>query len=137
MRNELSLDLTSQAFKANPYPLYAHLRASAPVCRTRLSDGRAAWLVTRYADVERTLKDPRLAKDRRRVPGSPDHLPFERLLAPLAQPFSQNMLDLDGDDHARLRGLVHKAFTPRLVERLRTRIQQLADQLLDAVERSG
>jgi cytochrome P450 PksS len=44
---------------------------------------------------------------------------------------ARNMLDLDGPDHARLRALVHKAFTPRLVERLQARIQTLADELLD------
>ena len=47
------------------------------------------------------------------------------------------MLDLDAPDHTRLRTLVHKAFTPRLVEQLRGRIQALADDLLDAAQRKG
>ena len=44
----------------------------------------------------------------------------------------RNMLDLDPPDHTRLRALVHKAFTPRLVEEMRGRIQALTDELLDA-----
>ena len=44
------------------------------------------------------------------------------------------MLNRDGDDHRRLRRLVTKAFTPRMVEQLRPRIQTIADELLDAVE---
>ena len=47
------------------------------------------------------------------------------------------MLDLDPPDHTRLRALVHKAFTPRLVEQLRQRIQSLADQLLDRAANRG
>ncbi len=43
----------------------------------------------------------------------------------LFRPLTRNMLDLDPPDHTRLRALVHKAFTPRLVELLRERIQRL------------
>jgi cytochrome P450 PksS len=92
--------------------------------------------VTRYDDVAATLKDERLAKDltnalsdeqQARQPWTPGFL----------KPLTRNMLDLDGTDHARLRALVHKAFTPRLVEQLRGRFQALADDLLDAVPDSG
>ena len=47
------------------------------------------------------------------------------------------MLDLDPPDHTRLRALVHRAFTPRLVEQMRGRIQSLADELLVAAGRRG
>ena len=47
------------------------------------------------------------------------------------------MLDLDPPDHTRLRALVHKAFTPRLIENMRERIRSLTDELLDAVEARG
>lgn len=77
-----------------------------------------------------------MGKDRRRV--STRHpLPFEQFLKPLAVPLEFSMLDLDPPDHTRLRALVHKGFTPRLVECLRERMQTLADQLLDrALQRS-
>src|SRR6266851_8506096 len=132
-----TLDLTSWRFKADPYPQFARLRADSPVRRTRLPDGRVAWLVARYADVAVALKDPRFAKDRRRVEGQRRAAWFERLLEPLVKPLSVNMLDLDGADHTRLRNLVHKAFTPRLVDQLRDRIQRLADGLLDSAARGG
>ena len=47
------------------------------------------------------------------------------------------MLNLDEPDHTRLRGLVHKAFTPRLVANMLERIQTLTDELLDAVQARG
>ena len=57
-------DLASPAFKANPYPYYARLRAEAPVWRITLPDKQTAWLVTRYDDVAEVLKDERFAKDK-------------------------------------------------------------------------
>src|ERR687897_3127391 len=129
-------DLASPAFKANPYPFYARLRAEAPVWRATLRDRRTAWLVTRYEDVARVLKDDTFAKDklnamdqeqRAKTPWVPGFL----------EPLERNMLDLDDPDHARLRALVSKAFTPRLIERLRGRIEALCEELLDAMERRG
>src|SRR5215471_2912501 len=132
----LKLDLVSQAFKANPYPTYAHLRTSAPVAFTQLPDGRHAWLISRYADVMAALRDARLAKDRRTVT-TPQRMRFERLFEPIFRSLQFNMLDLDPPDHTRLRALVHKAFTPRLIEPMRGRVQALADELLDAVASRG
>ena len=53
------------------------------------------------------------------------------------RPLTRNMLDLDPPDHTRLRALVQRAFTPRLVEQMRRRIESLADELLDARPRAG
>ncbi len=122
-------DLASPTFKANPYPFYARLRAEAPVYRftLRTLGKRDGWLVSRYADVLSVLKDPRLAKDPRSASGTAK----EPWVPGFLKPLQRNMLDLDPPDHTRLRGLVHKAFTPRLVEQLRGRIQALCDQLGD------
>ncbi len=132
-------DVTSPAFKANPYPFYARLRAEAPVYRVKAMTSihrRDGWLVTRYDDVVSVLKDPRLVKNRRNTA-----LPGERVKEPwvpgVFKPLAQNMLDQDAPDHTRLRALVHKGFTPRLVEQLRTRIQSLTEDLLDSAERKG
>jgi cytochrome P450 len=67
------IDLGSSAFKADPYPYYARLRAEAPVHRVRLPNRQTAWLITRYDDVLAALKDPRLVKDAwaRPAPESP------------------------------------------------------------------
>ena len=123
-------DLASPRFKANPYPFYARLRTEAPVYRTTVALGLVGWLVTRYDDVLTVLKDERFAKD-----WSPKMPWFFR--SGFARPLTRSMLNLDPPDHTRLRTLVHKAFTPRLVEGLRGRIQSVCDDLLNAVAPSG
>jgi cytochrome P450 len=118
-------DPFSPANKPNPYPLYAQLRADQPVRCFTLPSGHRRWLITRYDDAERALRDPRLVKTR----------PFD--VPPELRPLTKHMLSCDPPDHTRLRALVHKAFTPRLVESLRPRIQQIADELLDLVIQNG
>src|SRR3954466_10196495 len=130
------IDISSPAFKANPYPYYAHLRAESPVHRVTLPDRQVAWLVTRYDDVVAMLKDDRFSKERRRVL-SPEQAARQPWIPKMVRPLERNMLDLDPPDHDRLRGLVHKAFTPRLVEDLRGRVQALTDGLLDAAQPRG
>ena len=53
------------------------------------------------------------------------------------KPLERNMLDLDSPDHTRLRALVHKAFTPRLIEQMRDQVQALTNELLNRVEPNG
>jgi cytochrome P450 len=127
-------DLASPRFKANPYPFYARLRAEAPVWRTTLPDRRTAWLVTRYEDVLDVLGDDRFAKDPSNAldPEQRDRQPW---VPGFLKPLERNMLDLDEPDHRRLRALVSKAFTPRLIERLRGRIDEICRELLDDMER--
>jgi cytochrome P450 len=120
----------SRALKADPFPFYATLRVTQPVCHVRLPDRQQAWLVTRYADVAACLKDSRLAKDRQNAMTT-QQIAKQPWLPAFVRPLRRNMLDLDDPDHARLRALVHKAFTPATVERLRERIQVIADQLID------
>jgi len=129
-------DLASPQFKADPYPFYTRLRAEAPVWRTILPDRRAAWLVTRYEDVARVLKDDTFAKDKLNAM-DPEQQAKTPWVPSFLKPLERNMLDLDDPDHARLRALVSKAFTPRLIERLRGRIEVLCEELLDAMERKG
>jgi cytochrome P450 len=130
------VDLFDAAFKADPYPTYAELRSTAPVHRTTLPDGRSVWLVTRYEDVLAIFKDKRFVKDWRKVM-TPEQLAQIPPIPEVMKPLSQNMLDTDPPDHERLRALVSKAFTPKLIERMRPRVQAKADVLLDAVEDRG
>jgi cytochrome P450 len=58
-------------------------------------------------------------------------------LSPAVSALTKQMLFQNPPDHTRLRGLVSKAFTPRMIEGLRPRIQQLVDELLDPVQSSG
>ncbi len=119
-------DLARPEFKANPYPFYAHLRSTSPICPTRFL-GQPTWLITRYEDVLRVLKDERFKKDMPSV---------TKWIHRLSGPVTRNMLNKDAPDHTRLRTLVHKAFTPSLVERLRERIQTACDELLSELEKN-
>jgi cytochrome P450 len=130
------VDLFDPSFKADPYPTYARLRSSAPVYRAALPDGRGVWLITRYDDVLAVLKDQRFVKDWRGAL-APEQLAQVPPIPEVMKPLSQNMLDTDPPDHERLRALVSKAFTPRLIERLRPRVQAISDGLLDAVQDRG
>jgi cytochrome P450 len=132
----VSPDLASPRFKADPHPFYSRLRAEAPVWRTTVTipDRRTAWLVTRYEDVAGVLGDDRLAKDPLNAL-DPEQQANRPWVPGFLRPLERNMLDLDEPDHRRLRALVSKAFTPRLIERLRGRIEAICEELLDAMER--
>ncbi|HJY84582.1 MAG TPA: cytochrome P450 [Candidatus Binatia bacterium] len=116
-------------FRANPYPLYYRLRAEDPVHRSTLT---GFWVLSRYADVAMVLRDNRFSRK--------DSATFlgERFGAgPVQQVYSKWMLFRDPPDHTRLRNLVNKAFTPRAIENLRPRIQEIVDFLIDAVANVG
>ena len=128
------VDITTRHFKADPFPFYARLRAEEPVYRAKL--GRQdAWLVTRYDDVLALLKDERFSKDPATRTGS--QAKQQPWMPGFLKPLRRNMLDLDDPDHARLRALVHKAFTPARVEQMQVRIQAICDQLINDVQSKG
>src|ERR1019366_5980225 len=132
-------DLLAQETIRNPSVFYAHLRAQGPLVSIDdfLGKGKA-WIVTNYDDALALLKDPRLTKDWRKVlpPPSGDE-PQVSSAENLFLVLMQNMITVDPPDHTRLRGLVSKAFTPRMIEQLRPRIQQITEELLDAVQERG
>jgi cytochrome P450 len=136
MQPDLKVDIASAQFKADPFPFYARLRAEAPVYQVALPDGTNAWLLTRYDDVAMVLKDERFVKNRFSVM-SYEQLSKQPWVPKMFLPLLRNMLDLDPPDHTRLRALVLKAFSPRLVESMQGRIAELAGELLDGVERRG
>ena len=125
------IDLADPQFRVDPYPIYARLRDQAPVCLARAGFFGRAWLITRYDDVAAALRDDRFTKDYRKV-----RRPEVQLLG-LFGPLNRHMLSTDQPDHTRLRALVQKAFTARLVEDLRPRIESLAEELLDRVAAHG
>ncbi|HLG64866.1 MAG TPA: cytochrome P450 [Ktedonosporobacter sp.] len=134
MTQSTEFDLTSAAFKADPYPTFAELRTYEPVHQLSSSQEGSTWLISRYADVEFVLRDERFIKEQHKVhsvkeTGS-DHASPDDL-------FSLGMGKFDPPDHTRLRQLVTPFFTPRQMELWRTRIQEIADELIDAVEEKG
>jgi hypothetical protein len=129
---ELSLyRLLDPEVLANPYPLYRALREQDPV---HWDPFLHAWVVTSYAEVLTVLHK----FSAERTP-SPEQLRAMGLhkLEPIAQVLVRQMLFMDAEAHARLRGLCSSAFTSRRVEKLRKHIQGIADRLLDQVVEQG
>ena len=120
-------------FTADPYPQYAAMRASDPVHLTLLE----FWVLFAYEDIARFLKDPTLSvEDANARPTAIDQMIVDAV-GDRADRGSHTMLNLDPPDHTRLRKLVTKAFTPRVVENLRPRVQALVDDMLDDAGKRG
>jgi cytochrome P450 len=139
MTDRTLIDFTTQEFRRNPYPLFAQLRATEPLARFAVNGDMTVWMVTRYADAQEILKDTtHFVKDMRKVapPAFVENL-FQGEGGESLRLLSTHMLASDPPDHTRLRKLVSKAFTLRVVEQLRPRIQQITDELLDAVQPQG
>lgn len=126
--SDVDTDLRGVAdFTANPYPYYAKMRAAGPVHTIRTDDFDRVWLVVGYAEGRAVLADQRFGKDWRTLPGRTG----------VADPINANMLEMDAPHHTRLRKLVAREFTPRRIEALRPRVQQITDGLLDAMLPAG
>ena len=122
MASEILFDPFLPGFNADPFPHYHRLREADPVHQSPLG----FWVLTRYEDCVAVLRDQRFGRAGfegflESVYGSPAG--YERL--------PRSMLFQDPPDHTRLRALVSRAFTPRVVEGLRPRIQQVVDGIID------
>jgi cytochrome P450 len=130
-------DLYSSTFKANSYETFAQMRQDYPVWQQPGLDGETLiWFVTGYDEAEMILRDDkRFTRDFRAI------MPPERLAQlpqdPVFNLVDNHLLNKDGADHRRLRGLVSKAFTPRMIGQMRPRIQAIADELLDQIAAQG
>jgi len=114
-------------FHADPYPFYRRLREQDPVHQTPMG----FWVLTRYDDCVTALRDPRFGREE-----------FQQMLAAVyggeeSDRLPRSMLFRDPPDHTRLRALVSKAFTPRVIEQMRDHIQEIVDRLLDRAQRQG
>ena|SRR2546427_1180710 len=139
--SEQELNMVTQQFNPftpemlkDPYPAYKQLRETAPIFFSELME---SWILTRYEDVDFSLRDPRFSADRGRA-----RTRFSEMIQQQEAEFgpfgrTPTMLTADPPLHTRLRRLVSKAFTPRAVENLRPRIQEIVDQLLDEAEERG
>ena len=130
------VDLFSSQFKANPFPTWAALRATAPVHLHVAPYGARIWYITRYEDVLTVLRDNKRFTKNPRWEAAESHAPHG-FGSQLSQMISQNMLFADPPDHTRLRALVGQAFTPRRVEALAPRVEAMAEELLAAVRPHG
>jgi cytochrome P450 len=123
-------------FIADPYPVYRELRAEAPIWYHEPTDH---WLVSRYEDVNALLRDRRFGRTYHHLAthaemGRPDepaaHAPFWHLIR-------NGILDMEPPDHTRVRALVSKAFTPRMVESMREPLRTIMDGLVEPVAGAG
>lgn len=113
----------------DPYPHYRVLREQAPVHRVDLPAGEALWVLTRYDDCKAVLAHHDFGKDEagrlRRVAATGEEVPIP------ASGRATPMLMLNPPEHTRIRGLFSRAFTPRRVEALRGRVEELVAEVLD------
>ncbi|MFD7538073.1 MULTISPECIES: cytochrome P450 [unclassified Streptomyces] len=126
MTSDVIVDLAAlgEEFTRDPYRVYAELRAQGPVHRIRMPEGAEAWLVVGYEAGRAALADGRLSKEwRNAAPG----LGVKPVSAGIT------MLSSDAPDHTRLRKLVTRAFTPRRVDELAPRVQEMTDGFVDAM----
>jgi cytochrome P450 len=122
-------------FFDDPYAQYRLVREQDPVHFSPIG----TYALFRYEDVHHVLRDPSLSVEERHVSPrvvaeDPD---IEAMFEERREGGSHNMLNLDPPDHHRLRRLVSKVFTPRMIEELRPRVQQLVDEHLDMAVASG
>jgi len=115
-------------FHADPYPFYRRLREKEPIHQSPMG----FWVLTRYEDCVAVLRDQRFGREE-----------FQQMLSSVYGDDSEkpqlprSMLFRDPPDHTRLRALVSKAFTPRMIETMRDHIQEIVDRLLDRVQDTG
>ncbi len=135
-------------FKGRAYGVYADLRASDPVSKAKMPDGRTIWFVARSDDALGVLRDhARFGNDPGNVYTQDQleaiyaewlaHLTPEQQarVAEVDRAIGRHLLGVDPPDHSRLRKLVSQSFTPKFVEGLRPRVQQIADGLVGEIER--
>lgn len=134
-----TFDPLSPEFRANPYPVYDILRSNAPLFF--LPDWNM-WFLSRHEDCMTLMRDTRLGHeiltvmDREELGWGPEP-ETENERVKLARMQRKWMLFRDPPDHTRLRGLVHKAFVPRMIERMRERVEIITNTLIDQVEANG
>ena len=134
---QLDRQLLSPEFFANPYPVYDQLRTEDPV---HWCEQWNCWIISRYDDVIDLLRqDGRRFSVVGQFGSYLNALPetVRPRFQPLELHFSIGLLHSDPPEHSRLRSLIHRAFTPRVVERMRQRIEGTVNRLLDAVQDAG
>jgi len=138
------IDLSDPEYREHAFERYEEMRARCPVSRAIITSGqggadeqaifnRPLWLVTDYEEGSRALLDRAITVEMTSVL-TPEQLAQMPETPPEFQPLMRNILNVDPPEHTRLRKLVQPSFTASAIEKLRPRIQQIVDDLLDAAE---
>lgn len=135
LEREIASAITAGTFFSNPYPLFQRLRESAPVHHSPTIGG---WLLTRHSDVDAVLRDPTTFSSKGRVLYLLDQLPgdVQSEVSLLRHHFATGLAHSDAPEHRRLRGLLARAFTPKMVENLRPATAALAENLIQRTPES-
>jgi cytochrome P450 enzyme len=120
----IAFDPSDPAYLANPYPTYRRLRTEAPVYWW---DRGHMWLLSRHADVESALKDPRMSVDIRKWRFHQDGEGMPEMVREIAE---HGLFQVSRADHTRIRKLVAPSFTPRAIEQREGLVQKVVDELL-------
>ncbi|WP_341517738.1 cytochrome P450 family protein [Bacillus paramobilis] len=134
-RIEDGINLASAQFKEDAYEIYKESRKMQPILFVNEVEIGKEWLITRYEDALPLLKDNRLKKDAANV--FPQDTTNMYLSVDNSDHLTTHMLNSDPPNHNRLRSLVQKAFTPKMITQLDGRIQRIADDLISEIERKG
>ena len=119
-------------FYESPYEHYREMRDMHPVQEHPMG----VWFVSRYADCDALLRDPRLSASEDNIGAGPMREQYEQIIvnAPVKL---VSMMDSDPPDHTRLRSLVGKVFSPRSIAALEPMVTQLVDASLDRMADAG
>jgi len=121
------------AFRADPYPIFRRMREEEPVHQSPFG----MLVLSRYDDCVAMLRDHRSSSDGQNSDDFKEAWQRGDVDADAMLMSTRPFLFMDPPDHTRLRGLVNKAFTPRVVEQLRPRIQQIVDECIAAAATKG
>jgi cytochrome P450 len=113
MSVQTPFELFTPAFLVNPYSFYDRLRTEEPV---RLYEPTGGWVLTRYDHIDAIPREPRWSANRVAPFIGRRSVAIPKELQPLIAVLTKQFLFLDSRDHTRLRGLVSKAFTPRVIK---------------------
>ncbi|WP_221568736.1 cytochrome P450 [Alkalihalobacillus sp. TS-13] len=130
-----AFDLYSSEYQINPYPTLAYYREHEPIHPFIITRGKyqiKAWLITRYQDITTLLKEDKVSKDVNNVLASDGEQTQEQREE--LDLIANNMLFKDPPDHSRLRTLVHKVFTPKMIAGLQNRIEQISYELIEEMK---
>lgn len=127
---KLKINPFAAEFHALPYPIYRRLQNEDPVHLSSIG----VWMITKYADVVKAIRDPRLSSKPSEISSSSS---LQEHSSPVVSLTSDLLFFRDPPDHTRLRKLISKAFNHRVVEQMRPKIQEMVNELIDEVEDKG
>nr|WP_315032870.1 cytochrome P450 [uncultured Chryseobacterium sp.] len=131
----LPIDFHDPIFIANPALAFQELRNVEPIQKIILEDGFPVWIISKYKDVIDVLRDPRFIKSPNSLRESNNGQPRGKTIRDSASYILRrnHLLANDPPVHARLRGAAQKIFNKKMIISMRSRIQQITDELIDQI----